>query len=56
MSGNSRNRKGWFITGTDTGVGKTVIAGARAVLLLAKGQGVVVLKAIATGSRRDVRR
>jgi len=46
---------GWFVTGTDTGVGKTVIAGALAVLLRQAGQRVGVFKPVATGCRRDVR-
>lgn len=46
---------GWFITGTDTGVGKTVIAGALALLLREAGRRVGVFKPIATGCRRDLR-
>jgi dethiobiotin synthetase len=46
---------GWFVTGTDTGVGKTVIAGALAMLLREAGQRVGVFKPVATGCRRDVR-
>ena len=46
---------GWFVTGTDTGVGKTVIAGALARLLRELGARVGVYKPIATGCRRDVR-
>lgn len=46
---------GWFVTGTDTGIGKTVISGALAMLLRAAGRRVGVLKPIATGCRRDVR-
>ncbi len=46
---------GWFITGTDTGVGKTVIAGALAMLLRERGRRVGVFKPVATGCRRDVR-
>ncbi len=46
---------GWFVTGTDTGVGKTVIAGALAVLLRSAGQSVGVFKPVATGCRRDLR-
>jgi dethiobiotin synthetase len=46
---------GWFITGTDTGVGKTVIAGALAMLLRQEGKRVAVFKPVATGCRRDLR-
>lgn len=46
---------GWFVTGTDTGVGKTVIAGALAVLLRERVQRVGVFKPVATGCRRDLR-
>jgi dethiobiotin synthetase len=46
---------GWFITGTDTGVGKTVIAGALAVLCRKRGRRPGVFKPVATGCRRDVR-
>lgn len=45
-------KKGFFITGTDTGVGKTVVAGvfARAVALL--GYNTAVMKPIETGCLR----
>lgn len=46
---------GWFVTGTDTGIGKTVIAGALAFLLREQGLTVGVFKPVATGCRRDVR-
>lgn len=46
---------GWFITGTDTGVGKTVIAGALAMLVGEQGRKVAVFKPVATGCRRDMR-
>ncbi len=46
---------GWFVTGTDTGVGKTVIAGALALLVRQQGRPVGVFKPVATGCRRDVR-
>jgi dethiobiotin synthetase len=46
---------GWFVTGTDTGVGKTVIAGALALLVRQHGRRVGVFKPVATGCRRDVR-
>jgi dethiobiotin synthetase len=46
---------GWFVTGTDTGVGKTVVAGALAVLLREQGRKVGVFKPVASGCRRDPR-
>jgi dethiobiotin synthetase len=46
---------GWFITGTDTGVGKTIIAGALAKLVRDRGLRVGVFKPVATGCRRDLR-
>ncbi len=47
--------RGVFITGTDTEVGKTVIAGAAAMLQRSRGLRVGVFKPIATGCRRDIR-
>lgn len=44
--------KGLFITGTDTGVGKTLIAGAIAKILSQKGKKVGVFKPVATGCRK----
>ncbi|MHC4639936.1 MAG: dethiobiotin synthase [Planctomycetota bacterium] len=44
--------KGIFITGTDTGIGKTLIAGAIAKILNEKGLKVGVFKPIATGCKR----
>jgi len=44
--------RGLFITGTDTGVGKTLIAGAIADYLHNKGWNVEVFKPVATGCRR----
>jgi len=44
--------KGYFITGTDTGVGKTIVAGGLAALYKNKGLDVGVMKPIATGCRR----
>lgn len=41
--------QGFFITGTDTGVGKTLIASALLSLLKAKGLKTLALKPIATG-------
>ena len=43
---------GLFVTGTDTGVGKTVIAGAIAAWFRGQGSRVGVLKPIATGCER----
>ena len=46
--------KGLFITGTDTGVGKTFVAGALATVLRARGIDVGVMKPVETGCvRRD---
>jgi len=46
--------KGLFITGTDTGVGKTVVGGLLAVLLRRQGINVGVMKPIESGCpRRD---
>ncbi|MGH8209464.1 MAG: dethiobiotin synthase, partial [Steroidobacteraceae bacterium] len=42
--------KGVFITGTDTGVGKTVVAAALARRLVAQGLRVAVMKPVASGS------
>jgi dethiobiotin synthetase len=44
---------GLFITGTDTGVGKTLVAGAIAKILTEAEHKVGVFKPIATGCRRD---
>ena len=44
---------GLFVTGTDTDVGKTVIAAAIARTLRLAGERVAVLKPVATGCRRD---
>lgn len=49
------SERGWFVTGTDTGVGKTVIAGALAWLVRETGRRVGVFKPVATGCRRDAR-
>jgi len=43
--------KGIFVTGTDTGVGKTVVAGAIARQLAIKGKRTGVFKPIATGCK-----
>jgi dethiobiotin synthetase len=42
--------QGFFITGTDTGVGKTLIAAALTRALVARGLKVAVMKPIASGS------
>ncbi|MBU3911169.1 MAG: dethiobiotin synthase [Candidatus Omnitrophica bacterium] len=44
--------KGFFITGTDTGVGKTEVAACLAGCFLRKGFKVAVMKPVATGVRR----
>jgi dethiobiotin synthetase len=44
---------GFFITGTDTGVGKTLIAGAIARALSLQGRRVGVMKPFESGCRRD---
>lgn len=44
-------RKGIFITGTNTGVGKTVITGLMARYLLDKGKRVITQKCVQTGCR-----
>jgi dethiobiotin synthetase len=43
---------GLFVTGTDTGVGKTVVAGAIAAWFRRQGSRVAVLKPLATGCER----
>ncbi len=43
------NKPGIFITGTDTGVGKTVIAAGLAMVLRSRGIKVGVMKPVATG-------
>jgi dethiobiotin synthetase len=45
------NLKAFFITGTDTGVGKTIIAGAIAAYLREQGRSVGVMKPAETGCR-----
>lgn len=46
--------KGIFITGTDTGIGKTYVACALARALRKKGISVGVMKPVCTGDKRDV--
>jgi len=48
--------KGIFVTGTDTGVGKTVVAAAIAFYLRSRGIRVGVMKPIQTGCRRTAKR
>lgn len=48
--------KGIFVTGTDTGVGKTYIAAAIARALKQRGVSVGVMKPIATGDRDDIKK
>lgn len=47
-----KNKRGIFITGTDTGVGKTVVAAGLAAALKAKGIDVGVMKPVQSGCRR----
>jgi dethiobiotin synthetase len=42
--------RGVFVTGTDTGVGKTVVAGAVAAALRARGERVAAFKPVVTGT------
>ena len=46
-------KNGLFITGTDTGVGKTLVAGGIAAVLRQQGLKVGVFKPIASGCRHD---
>ncbi len=48
--------KGIFITGTDTGVGKTYIAAALAQALKQRGVSAGVMKPIASGDRDDIKK
>jgi len=45
-------KRGFFITGTDTGVGKTVVAAALAIVLRESGRDVGVFKPVASGCVR----
>ena len=45
--------KGIFVTGTDTGVGKTIVAAALARLLRMKGISVGVMKPVTSGCREE---
>lgn len=44
--------RGWFVTGTDTGVGKTHVACALVAGLAASGRRAVGMKPVASGARR----
>lgn len=46
-------RKGIFVTGTDTGVGKTLISGALASALHARGMNIGVMKPVESGCKRS---
>ncbi len=50
---NLPKKPGLFISGTDTGVGKTLVAGAIAKILTDKGMKVGVFKPIATGCKHN---
>jgi dethiobiotin synthetase len=52
MSALSASARGLFVTGTDTGVGKTVIACALVRAFAARGERVAVMKPIASGALR----
>lgn len=45
--------RGLFVTGTDTGVGKTILSGAIAAALHAQGVGVTALKPVITGLEEE---
>ena len=45
----------YFVTGTDTGVGKTVFAAAATILLRQNGRRVAALKPVCSGDRADAR-
>jgi len=47
--------KGWFVTGTDTDCGKTLVATGLAARLHAGGRPVAVMKPVASGCRRTPR-
>lgn len=52
MGSNLRRFRGLFIAGTDTGVGKTLVAGGLALVLREKGIDVGVMKPVETGADR----
>lgn len=45
--------RGWFVTGTDTGVGKTLVTAALIHLLAKRGESVVGMKPVASGCRNS---
>ncbi len=47
------NGRGYFVTATDTGVGKTVVTAALASLLRARGRDVAVFKPVQSGALAD---
>jgi dethiobiotin synthetase len=49
-------KRGFLVTATDTGVGKTVVTGGLAAALVRRGVDVGVMKPFATGARRVGRR
>ncbi|HNR13124.1 MAG TPA: dethiobiotin synthase [Thermodesulfobacteriota bacterium] len=49
----TQRRRGIFVTGTDTGVGKSVVAGAIAAILAEEGINVGVMKPAETGCLRE---
>ena len=55
MSNQARRFRGVFVTGTDTGVGKTVVAAGLACGLARAGLATGVMKPIATGGRPALR-
>lgn len=46
--------RGVFVTGTDTGVGKTVVAGAICAALAARGERVAAFKPVVTGTDEEL--
>lgn len=55
LSAFMNNRRSIFVTGTDTGVGKTVVAALLTRCLRKRGVDVVALKPICSGGREDAR-
>ncbi|MFQ5559635.1 MAG: dethiobiotin synthase, partial [Nitrospinota bacterium] len=47
-------KKGFFVTATDTGIGKTVVTGGLATLLKKRGRDVGVMKPVSCGDRLDI--
>ncbi len=54
-AGVTKNYRGLFIAGTDTGVGKTIVAGLIARRLCRQKIKIGVMKPVASGSREDAR-